>query len=265
MTMHRPIVAACVVAACVAAGCRDKIERIEWPQMGTVAAVQTRGASVDESRRITAAVRNRFEKIEKLLNARDPDSELRRLAKLSDGEIISNCNPTVRSCYEAAFAFAAESSMRFNPRWRGHGTLDLGAIAKGFAVDSAAADAAKLTDGDVLIDLGGNLKAVRGDWKTSIAGTREVFTLHEGTACATSAEYYRGRHIRDGRTGRPISAGGVLSATAVSSSAMWADAASTLAFITGPDQCAEIITRRIDGAVIWIMQDGRRIKKDAGL
>lgn len=251
-------------ALSILAGCKEKIERIEWPQMGTIAAVQTRGAAPEETRKIASVVKAKFEEIEKLLNRHDPKSEINRLSRLNDEQILASCHPSVRACYKAAFEFANESSFSFNPRWRGEKTLDLGAIAKGFAVDSAAEKLKSAGDCDILIDLGGNLKAVRGDWNIAIARTREIFTLRENMACATSAKYFRGDHIYDGRTGQAVS-NRTVSTTAVCSSAMWADAASTLAFIVGPNNLEKTIDRHIDGAVIWILQDGRRIKRNVGL
>lgn len=259
---YRAIIA---VMAALAGGCGSKpTERIEWIAMGTIAAVQTRGLEIEETKRIASSVKETLSNVEKLLNARDATSQLRRLETLPDNEILERCDKEMRPCYEAAFAFAAESANAFNPRWRGANTLDLGAIAKGFAVDLAAEKIKRNIRGDVLIDLGGNLKAVHGDWKTSIAGSDAVFLLREGFACATSAEYFRGKHIRHGATGA-LPDESVCSATVISSSAMWADATSTLAFILGPDRMEKSQTKRIDGSTIWIMKDGRRITRDAGL
>ena len=125
----------------------------------------------------------------------------------------------------------------FNPRWRGPKTLDLGAIAKGFAVDVASGLEIGNGRGEaVLLDLGGNLKSIRGEWKVGIAGSDVVLTLTNGMACATSAEYYRGKHIYDGRTGQAVS-NGVTSVTVVHpTSAMLADGLSTTLFVFGKEE-----------------------------
>jgi len=210
-------------------GCgRPAIERVEWPVMGTVAAIQWReNGNVERETRNKEEIKLVFGKVEKLLNAHDPESELSRLAKLSDAEVIAKCDPLVRPCYETAFRLRDETGGRFNPRWRGTGTLDLGAIAKGFAVDLAGANVT-----NVLIDLGGNLKAIGGEWRVGILGGGE-FTLAAGAACATSAKYYRGDHIKDGRGGGSVS-NALVSVTVVHpTSAMLADGLSTTLFILG--------------------------------
>lgn len=252
-----------------AGGCaRSRIERVEWPVMGTVAAVQVRmggGADVPSS---VQRVRSQFEKVEHLLNFHDPASEIRALSPLSPPEALAKCSEIVRPCYEAAFKLSAASGGAFNPRWRGDGTLDFGAIAKGFAVDAAVHGFSP--ESDVLIDLGGNLKSVRGSWRTGVKnpfgdGFARVIDLKAGESLATSAVYYRGGHIRDGRTGQVVS-NGVASVTVMCSSAMWADGFSTTLFVLGPDEGREFLERNFielagGGAisVFWIMENGAAV------
>ena len=224
---------ALLLALLVAGGCKDNgVHRIEWISMGTVAAVQFRGGETDERKRIAAEVREVFSEIEKLLNAHDSLSELSMMRTFGDGEILTRCSALVRPCYEAAFKIRDQTSGRFDPRWKGGKSLDLGAIAKGFAVDLACERIAGARM-DVLVDLGGNLKAVSGNWRTLVAGSHETLELTPGMACATSAEYFRGKHIKNARDGSsPLAAG--KSVTVVHpSSAMTADALSTVMFIMG--------------------------------
>ena len=242
-------------------GCsRGTVERVEWPVMGTIAAVQTRGAKAEET--TTAAVRlvkEEFARAEKLLNAHDPNSELNRLAPLSEPEILERCSGDVRPCYEMAFDLMKKSGGAFNPRWRGTNTLDLGAIAKGFAVDLAALAAGSVDGADRLLDLGGNLFAVKGQWKTGIIGTETVIPLSEGFACATSAEYYRGKHIYDGRTGLAVSNGVVSVTVEVGGSAMEADGLSTTLFVLGPEEGKKFLDEKwktVGVRAIWFMKDG---------
>ena len=200
---------------------------------------------------------------------------------LSEEEILSQCGKSpmlysrdVRPCYEAAFKLMHESGGAFNPRWRGPKTLDLGAIAKGFAVDVAAKDC-YADHADALIDIGGNIKAVRGEggshrpWRTGVmdpngGGFAAVVELREGEALATSATYYRGNHIYDGRTGLAVS-NGVASVTVLCNSAMWADGLSTTLFVLGPDEGKKFLDDKLkllvgDMAVsaLWIMDGGRQ-------
>ena len=253
-----------VLLTLAAAGCaKPAVERVEWTAMGTVAAVQTRGAaSGEEVAKVVRTVKAEFARVEKLLNAHDPDSELSRLAPLPEEDILRRCDESVRPCYEMAFDLMRKSGGAFNPRWRGTNTLDLGAIAKGFAVDLAAESVGYPKDYDLLIDLGGNLRSVKGVWRTGVAGTDEVLPLGEGFALATSAEYYRGKHIYDGRTGKPVS-NKVVSVTVESGRAMVADGLSTTLFVLGPEEGGRFFTGNravpIGSQVLWQMNDGRSV------
>ena len=272
-----------VVAAMCLAGCgRQQIERVEWPIMGTIAAVQVRGGS-DEWGRIAADTMGVFKDVSKALNAHSADSELSKLAALPEDEILAVCDVKkisrfpwlmTRPCYEAAFRLMHESGGAFNPRWKGTNTLDLGAIAKGFAVD-AAASMCYVDHSDALIDLGGNLKALRSEggshkpWRTGVRdpfgdGFAAVVDLHEGEALATSATYYRGSHIYDGRTGLAVS-NGVASVTVLCNSAMWADGLSTTLFVLGPEEGRKFLDDKLkllvgdmEVSALWIMDGGRQ-------
>ena len=250
-------------------GCgRAKIDRVEWPVMGTIAAVQLRGELTSDSSRFTAYAMGVFKDVSDALNAHVATSEISRLAQFADDEVLAKCGAMARPCYEAAFKLMRESGGAFNPRWKGPNTLDLGAIAKGFAVDAATQEC--YVDGaDALIDLGGNLKSVRGRWRTGVRdpfgdGFAAVVELREGEALATSATYYRGSHIYDGRTGLAVS-NGVASVTVLCSSAMWADGLSTTLFVLGPEEGKKFLDDKLkllvgDMAVsaLWIMDGGRQ-------
>ena len=274
------------LALCLASGCgRTEVERVEWPVMGTVAAVQVRSRAA--SRGLPASgyresAQKAFSEVERLLNAHDPESELSRLAPLPDDEVLAGCDKErshfpwleTRPCYKAAFKLMKASGGAFNPRWRGPKTLDLGAIAKGFAVD-VAAKAVYVDGADALLDLGGNLKALRGEggshkpWMAGVKnpngeGFAATVELKEGEALATSATYYRGSHIHDGRTGGPVS-NGVASVTVLCGSAMWADGLSTTLFVLGPEEGRKFLDAKLkllvgdmEVSALWIMDGGRQ-------
>lgn len=268
-----------VLAALCLAGCsRGGVERVSYPVMGTVASVQTRDAA--DIAALESSVKDVFGRMESLLNRFDPRSEINRLASLSDDAAVAGASPSVRKCYETAFLVSHLSGGAFSPRWRGKDTLDLGAIAKGYALDLAKADylskTASSEAGDALLDLGGNLLSCRGTWTAGVKspegdGFSAVVELGPGEALATSASYFRGGHIRDGRTGGTVS-NGVSSVTVLSRSAMWADALSTVLFILGPEEGKSFlagIPGRLPGggrglAVLWIMSDGEEIRYGAG-
>ncbi len=251
----RRVLTVLLLLSCVA--CRDRVDRVEWTTMGTVAAVQWKGAGDDDMKQIVNEVKRTFKEVETLLNAHAPNSEISRLAPLTDEEVLATCHPLVKPCYETAFLLRKLFVGAFNPRWRGEKTLDLGGIAKGFALDVAAARIRPKIKRDLLLDIGGNLLAVRGTWRTGVYGTSETIELKENMSCATSAEYFRGKHIYDGRTGLPVS-NDVKSVTVVSSmSAADADGFSTIYFILGRPQ------KKIppESGIIWVMKDGRVVRK----
>lgn len=232
-------------AWCVVAGCGGpKVERVEWPVMGTVAAVQFRGGPID--RDVVEAVRMAFEKVSAEFNAFDAQSAIRR---------TGNCTDFGRPCWEFAFNLKDQTDGAFNPRWQGKGKLDFGAVAKGFAVD-VAAEIVRTNSSpkqcDLLIDLGGNLKAVKGDWTVGIKDG-ESFLLHEGEACATSARYYRGDHIKDGRTGGDVTNGAYSVTVVHPKSAMLADGLSTTLFILGREKGEEFLKKHYsDARAVWL-------------
>lgn len=136
-------------------------------------------------------------------------------------------------------------------RMEGEGAaLDLGGVAKGYALDRAAAVLRDHGITDALIDAGGDLRALgqRGErrWRVGIRQPRgesalAVVELKPGEAIVTSGDYERsfhheGRryhHLLDPGTGRP--ARRVRSATVVGPRATEADAWSTALFIAGRD------------------------------
>ena len=224
-------------------GCsRPRVERVEWPVMGTIAAVQFRGGPVD--RDVVESVRTAFEKVNAEFNAFDAQSAIRR---------TGNCTAFGQPCWDFAFKLKEQTDGAFDPHWQGEDKLDFGAVAKGFAVDAAAEGVkAGAPSVDVLVDLGGILKAVKGDWTVGVKDG-ESFVLREGEACATSARYYRGNHIKDGRTGGDVVTA-VHSVTVVHpSSAMLADGLSTVMFILGRAKGEEFLRRHDPEARVgWV-------------
>ncbi len=121
--------------------------------------------------------------------------------------------------------------------------LDLGAVAKGLAIDMAAKELMPYRD--FAIDAGGDLylggRNVDGEaWSVGIRHPRQdgqlidVLRVSDKAVC-TSGDYERrksaGHHILDPRTG--ASAESAASATVVAPTAMLADAVATAAFVMG--------------------------------
>jgi thiamine biosynthesis lipoprotein len=128
-------------------------------------------------------------------------------------------------------------------------TLDLGAVAKGLAVDAAARELQPFRD--FVIDAGGDLYCgghnPRGEpWSVGIRHPRrrDAFIaklgVSDGAVC-TSGDYERGAHILDPHAGVPASS--IASATVVAPNAMLADALATAAFVLGPERGIDLLER----------------------
>lgn len=136
-------------------------------------------------------------------------------------------------------------------------TLDLGAVAKGLAVDAAARELAPFRD--FAIDAGGDLYlGGRNDrdapWRVGIRHPRhagELITTVEVSdrAVCTSGDYEKGLHILDPRTG--ASPRHAASATVVGPGAMLADALATAALVLGPEEGLGLLDRvGVDGLIV---------------
>jgi thiamine biosynthesis lipoprotein len=136
-------------------------------------------------------------------------------------------------------------------------TLDLGAVAKGLAVDAAACELADFKN--FAIDAGGDLylggcNPQREPWSVGVRHPRNdgecIARLRvSNQAVCTSGDYERGQHILDSKTGMPSQA--VASATVVASGAMLADALATAAFVLGPEDGIAFLTRMgVEGLIV---------------
>jgi thiamine biosynthesis lipoprotein len=144
--------------------------------------------------------------------------------------------------------------------------LDLGAVAKGLAIDMAVRELQAFKD--FAVDAGGDLylaghNAAGEPWSVGIRHPREhqqlIGTLHvSDMAVCTSGDYERtgspphgepGHHILDARTGKPTT--GAATATVLAQSAMVADALGTAAFILGPSEGIALLERHdVDGLIV---------------
>lgn len=134
--------------------------------------------------------------------------------------------------------------------------IDLGGIAKGYAVDCAAESLLAHGVRDALVDVSGNMRALGApagapSWRIGVRDPRDrVPSLGRvslsGGAIATSGKYEQfvaqdGRtygHILDPRTGRP--AEGLIAVTVLAPSAMLADAWGTALFVLGLDEARRV-------------------------
>lgn len=253
----------------------QKRTRAQWPVMGTVAGLVFRGGGAATHEKARTTVQRTWETLNQRLSAWRTDSELCRLAPrlATDGAAaLPDVPADVRPCYTLAFDLQRQSGGAFNPvigealqriGFSRQTPVDLGAVAKGFAVDVAY----EALDGacDMLLDLGGNLRARAGTWHTGVRDPFHAdaylaaFDLKPGEAVATSGNYERfierdGKrisHILDARTGQPMT--GIAGVTVLAGTAMLADGLSTTLFVLGPEAGTAFLKRHYPGtAALWI-------------
>jgi thiamine biosynthesis lipoprotein len=140
--------------------------------------------------------------------------------------------------------------------------LDLGAVAKGLAIDMAARELQPFEN--YAIDAGGDLYLAGcsphgGPWSIGIRHPRADRQLIDSlsvsnAAVCTSGDYERrssvdGHHILDPHTGASVA--GVASVTVVAPTAMAADALATAAFVLGPTDGIRLLDRQgVEGLII---------------
>lgn len=152
--------------------------------------------------------------------------------------------------------------------------LDLGAVAKGYAVEQAARllsrDKAVKT---ALINAGGNIKVLgtKADgkpWRIGVQDPRDpqkllgTLAVGDGTAIATSGDYQRyyevaGKryhHVLDPATGWP--AWRARSVTVVTRSAFWADYYSTLLFVLPWEKAMDLVEKDPHLEMIYVDAEG---------
>jgi thiamine biosynthesis lipoprotein len=142
--------------------------------------------------------------------------------------------------------------------------LDLGGIAKGYAVDRALTALRAAGAQGAVVDLGRSSLGVFGDaLALDVADPEDPvrppwawFVVREAAVGSSGADQ-RKDHIIDPRTGRP--ARRVLAATVVAAEAMEADALSTAVFVLGPDDGLALLERRGAAGFVLLKENGRRV------
>lgn len=233
--------------------------------------------------RMLDAVRDTSEALDSLLSTFRDDSEISRINRERGGTLT----PTFVTVLREALAVAAASGGAFDPTkrdWRGVtldaelGTvrlrsgvaLDFGGIAKGYALDRAAALLAGVAD-SALLDLGGQFfwvgPATRrmvgiADPDNSLTALAAVEML--GGSVSTSSQGEQPEHIVDPRRGGAAAAR-ARSVTVLAGSAMAADAWSTAFFVLGCDSALALAPRLERWRVSVICADAEGVRWTADL
>jgi len=152
--------------------------------------------------------------------------------------------------------------------------LDLGGVAKGFALDRARLALAGAGVARARLDLGGNLAFVGegpgGEWRIAVRdpGSPEralgVLSLESGSAVATSANYARDfaaegwrapSHVYDPRSWQPVR--GALAVTVWAPDATTADALSTGFLVLGREGADAVLAREPEVGALFVEGTGR--------
>ena len=243
--------------------------------MGTFVTIQV----VEDSASGRAAIDRAFgwfREIERRCTKFDPESELRQLA-LRVGEPVP-ASPIVFEAVRFAVAVAEETGGAFDPTAGGDPDvsfrdiavdtdaqtillrrplmIDLGAVAKGLAVDAAARELRPFRD--FAIDAGGDLylagRNPAGEkWTVGVRHPREAGLIDSlrvsDAAVCTSGDYERPGHIVAPQHLR--SGDEVASVTVVAPGAMLADALGTAAFVLGPREGLRLFGRHdVEGLIV---------------
>lgn len=163
------------------------------------------------------------------------------------------------------------------PSLAGGTEVDLGGIAKGYAVDQALAALRRRGVMSALVNAGGQVGAIGrrpdgGPWRIGIQHPRRPSALLgvlelTNASVSTSGDYQkffeaggvRYHHIMNPRTGGP--ARGLISATVIvfhpgsDGQGAWADALSTALFVMGPDPALRLVSR-LTGVECILVTDG---------
>ena len=153
--------------------------------------------------------------------------------------------------------------------------IDMGAVAKGFAADSAVKILDKNSVSSAILNLGGTVaaygkKSDKQPWKVGIADPENSadymgYLQCENKIIATSGSYERyfegedGKtysHIIDPATGQPVD-NGILSVTVISDSGVRCDCLSTALFVMGLDKAVAYQNNHNDFDFVILTDDGK--------
>lgn len=150
--------------------------------------------------------------------------------------------------------------------------LDLGAYAKGAALDLAMADLRAAGIRDAVLNAGGGVQVLgqpgARPWRVAIRdpfqwGVVAALSLRPGEALHTSGNYERFlqaggvrlSHVLDPRSARPVQ--GIVSVSVLAETGLLADAASTALTVAGAEDWPQVAADMGVRAVLMITEDGR--------
>jgi thiamine biosynthesis lipoprotein len=235
--------------------------------MSTVAEISL----FENNKDISAKAFTEIKRIEDEFSKFKKDSEVAKINLNNSAEVSDECIYLIkesikyRDITDGAFDItrsSGEISILGNTVKLGKGVnIDLGGIAKGYAVDKVADLLRKNNIKKAMINLGGNLYLVgfppgKNSWSVGVKNPENPekltgrIVLNKEAGISTSANYERPGHIVNPKTGK--SADSVLGVTIVASTAMEADALSTGVFVLGREKGMELIEKlpEVEGIII---------------
>lgn len=246
-------------------GARIEIRRCR-PLLGTFVEIAVTGTSAEKLERALAGAFASVEQAHRLMSFYDPASDIARINRQAFQSRVV-VHPWTWRVLQAAQRFARESSGVFDPTAArpGHGnwadivlekncavrlrrrvTIDLGGIAKGFAVDRAVAALRKRNVRGGIVNAGGDLRVFGAAPRTVLVrnprspGEFSARVRVRNLAIASSATCFAPDALFDGRTRRHVAR--LLSVTIAARDCMTADALAKIVF-TLRENAAPVLRR----------------------
>lgn len=192
-----------------------------------------------------------IKRLDQLFSRFNPNSEISRL---NAGERIK-LSPETKEILSISDKFKRLTSGAFDVKYSGK--IDLGAIGKGYAVESARRLLLKSGAKGGIIDMHSSI-AVFGPktWKIGIQHPRKkdklmgMVELKDGQSLSTSGDYERGLHIIDPKTGEPAET--CWSVIVIGTDAAETDALSTAVYVLGAKKGLKLIESlpNVEGLII---------------
>ena len=197
---------------------------------------------------------NEIARLERLLSIYQENSEISRINR---GE--TSVDPNVQEILALSMQYKEMTHGAFDIEYGG--SINLGAIGKGYAIDKGVAilkdfgiTRAKISCRSTIYGLGA--PHGKAGWQVTIEGREESPILLYNQAISTSSNAEQFGHIIAPKMG--VSAEGCLSATVLSQSAVQSDAFSTAAFVLGAEEGIKLLERLYDAEGLILSFHGER-------
>lgn len=219
-------------------------------------------------KKVQRAVDAELSRIDAMASTWREDSELTRYNRATDPAQFA-LSPELSGLIAQAKQIETQTGGAFSLRPNGE-TVDLSGIAKGYAVDRIVELLqAEFGVTDCLVDIGGEVRAIgdgpKGEgWRVGLYLPMDAVDIDapvlqlRDASVATSGAYFKGDHILDPSTGKPVE-NNLLSATVIHDSNTAADALATALYVMGPEQ--GIAWAKEQGIwVIFLLKDGTHVE-----